>query len=61
MSVLSKLDHPNIIRFYEVYEYKNNQYLVMEFMEGGSLRDIPSYRRVSKSGQIGCVTDCYFE
>ena len=35
--VLKKLDHPNIIKLYEVYETDNSVYLVLELIEGGEL------------------------
>ena len=31
------MDHPNIVKFYEVYEDKKNIYLVMEYCKGGDL------------------------
>ena len=31
------MDHPNIIKFYEVYEDKKNFHLVMEYCSGGDL------------------------
>ena len=35
----SSLDHPNIVKFYGVFEEKNYIYLVMEYMNGGTLFD----------------------
>lgn len=35
--ILQKLDHPNIIKLYEVYEDPENYYLVMEFLAGPNL------------------------
>ncbi|KAL7456726.1 hypothetical protein ACHAWC_008211, partial [Mediolabrus comicus] len=37
ISVLRSLDHPNIVKAYEVYETKHNIYVVMEFCSGGDL------------------------
>lgn len=37
VNALKTLDHPNIIKLYEVYEDKNWVYLVQEFCEGGEL------------------------
>ena len=36
---LAKLDHPNIIKVHEVYNYANRFYLVMECCRGGTLLD----------------------
>lgn len=44
---MRRLDHPNIIKLYEVYEGKYNIYLVMENMKGGEL-----YGEVVKYGNF---------
>jgi calcium-dependent protein kinase len=31
------MDHPNVIKLFEVYENKKSIYLVMEICEGGEL------------------------
>jgi serine/threonine-protein kinase len=38
--VQSQLDHPNIVRVYEFFTFAENYYLVMEFVDGMSLRDL---------------------
>ncbi|HQR31487.1 MAG TPA: protein kinase [Blastocatellia bacterium] len=38
--VQSQLDHPNIVRVYEFFTAPENYYLVMEFVNGMSLRDL---------------------
>src|SRR5262249_32373967 len=42
---VAALDHPNVVRVYQCGEYRHRPYLVMEFMDGGSLaqkfRDSP--------------------
>ncbi|HMF16660.1 MAG TPA: serine/threonine-protein kinase [Gemmataceae bacterium] len=37
--VMAKLDHPNILRCYDVGEASGHHYLTMEFVEGGSVQD----------------------
>jgi calcium-dependent protein kinase len=39
IDVLKNLDHPNILRLYEVFEDKKCIYLVTEYCEGGELFD----------------------
>ena len=39
VSALKTLDHPNIIKLFEVYEDKDCVYLVLEYWEGGDLFD----------------------
>ncbi|MBN2419509.1 MAG: HDOD domain-containing protein, partial [Deltaproteobacteria bacterium] len=38
--VVSRLQHPNIISLYEVGEHNNTLYLVFEYVEGFTLRDV---------------------
>ena len=39
INILSKLNHPNIIKFYGLKKTLNNWYLITEFCNGGSLLD----------------------
>ena len=39
VNLMIKLDHPNIIKLYEVYETDKNIYLIMELCTGGELFD----------------------
>jgi len=39
IEIMSQLDHPNIVRLYEVYESKTEVCLVMELAKGGELFD----------------------
>lgn len=40
MDVLMPLHHPNIPQIYDQFSSKNNEYLVMEFIEGRTIMDI---------------------
>jgi Ca2+-binding EF-hand superfamily protein/tRNA A-37 threonylcarbamoyl transferase component Bud32 len=46
--VLSQIDHPHIVRFYEWYEGSNTVYLVIDSLKGGTLREV-----VLKSSEQG--------
>lgn len=35
----SSLDHPNIVKFFGAFEKKESIYLVIEYMNGGTLFD----------------------
>jgi calcium-dependent protein kinase len=35
--ILTKLDHPNIVKYYETYDDSKYMYLVMEYCPGGEL------------------------
>jgi len=37
LNILKTLDHPNIIKLYEIYEDTESIHLVMEFCSGGEL------------------------
>lgn len=37
LSILSTIDHPNVVKFFETYEDDHNYYLVMEYLEGGNI------------------------
>ena len=39
IEILKRLDHPNIIKFYEMYEDERRYYLAMELQNGGELFD----------------------
>lgn len=44
VSILTKLDHPNIVKYYETYDDLKYMYLVMEYCPGGEL-----FERIAKS------------
>jgi calcium-dependent protein kinase len=37
VKILTKLDHPNIVKYYETYDDTKYMYLVMEYCPGGEL------------------------
>ena len=39
MNLLKNLDHPHIVKLYELYEDQKNYYLVTEYCNGGELFD----------------------
>jgi len=39
VQILTTLDHPHIMKIYEMFEDKNKYYIVSEFLEGGELFD----------------------
>jgi calcium-dependent protein kinase len=39
VKILTKLDHPNIVKYYETYDDTKYMYLVMEYCSGGELFD----------------------
>jgi len=40
VDVVKNIDHPNVVRTYDVFETKDELYIVLEYMEGGMLYDI---------------------
>jgi serine/threonine-protein kinase len=49
--VQSQLDHPNIVRVYEFFAGEDNYYLVMEYVQGMSLRDLLARQGVPTPAQ----------
>ena len=42
INVLSSLSHPNIVKYYKYYEEDENIYIIMEYLEGGTLKEFIS-------------------
>ena len=39
INVLSNISHPNIVKYYKYYEESNKIYIIMEYLEGGTLKE----------------------
>lgn len=37
LTVLQRINHPNLLRVHEIYESKNNTYIISEYCEQGDL------------------------
>lgn len=53
--VMRESSHPNIVNFKDSYLWKGDLWVVMEYMEGGSLTDVVTNHFMSE-GQIGGVS-----
>ncbi len=40
MKILSEVDHPFIIKFIETFEFKGLQWIITDYVSGGTLKDI---------------------
>lgn len=45
-NAVSKLNHPNVVDVYDVGEFENNHYIVMEYIRGRTLKQLISQRGV---------------
>jgi|GEM_PF-7028709 len=50
--ILKKLRHNNIVEFYDYFIENNNHYIVMEYVSGGSLRDLLRRQRRLDSRRV---------
>jgi calcium-dependent protein kinase len=48
VNIISELDHPNIVKYYESYEDDNYLNIVMEYLEGNDLFKLISSRKSNK-------------
>ncbi|MGB3340114.1 MAG: UvrD-helicase domain-containing protein [bacterium] len=53
--LLASLDHPNIVRFYNIDFIENKFVLVMEFVKGNTLRDIISDEGIGLERTVGIM------
>ena len=51
VNILTHLDHPNIVKYYETYTDEKYIYLVMEYIDGGELFD-----KIASKGS-GCFNE----
>jgi calcium-dependent protein kinase len=56
IDILTNLNHPNIVRLYEVYENKTNIFLVTELCDGRELFDEISSRKKFSEMEAAIVT-----
>jgi serine/threonine-protein kinase PknG len=47
---LAEVEHPNIVKIYNFVEHQDDGYIVMEFVDGTSLRDMLQERRAANGG-----------
>lgn len=53
MSILSKINHPNIIKFVEMLQTSTHYYLVYEFCNGGTLEDkIKTQKMINENDSV---------
>lgn len=52
ITVARKIAHPNVVRIYDMGEFRGQFYLVMELVEGLTLHDLLSERRRLKPGEF---------
>nr|XP_027201281.1 calcium-dependent protein kinase 3-like [Dermatophagoides pteronyssinus] len=50
ISAMKALNHPNILKIFDVFEDAKHVYLILEHCSGGEL-----YKRITQSGKHGCV------
>lgn len=56
IDILTNLNHPNIVRLYEVYENKSNIFLVTELCDGCELFEEITSRRIFAENESAVVT-----
>ena len=61
VKVLQMMDHPNIVKLYEKYEFDNRIYLVMELVTGGELFDEIVGRGSFPEREASQVVDCMLD
>lgn len=55
LEIMKTLDHPNIIKFYEVYQDKDFFYICMEYCSGGELLDSITKKKYLKEREAASI------
>ena len=55
MSILSKMDHENVIKVFQIYEDNYNYLIIMEYCEGGEL-----FNYIVKKGKLSEIEAAFF-
>ena len=55
ISILYSLDHPNIVKLYEVYDYENYIHLVTEYLDRGDLNQFNSENHIVNEAKIAGI------
>ncbi len=54
---LRELNHPNIVKMLDMFEYNGDHYLVMEYVSGGDLSDLIRQNNISLEQIVGLAID----
>ena len=49
VAILSRCTHPNIVKYFDCYQYGNELWLSMTLLSGGTLSELPSYQAFSEN------------
>ena len=57
INMMRKFDHPNLPKFYEAYDYRGYIVLIMEYIDGGTLKDKMDVDEVTTSLAVTYIQD----
>jgi serine/threonine protein kinase len=49
VSIMQKINHPNIVKYYDVIKSNDYLYIVMEYCNNGSLEDVIKYHEITNN------------